>query len=67
MNWPMQLEGGCLPMTAAVRTRIYPQTQTHRNRRPLARRTAAATRGNLNRRARQLRSVEGDAVGLGAT
>ncbi|MCA1564329.1 MAG: hypothetical protein LC803_01470 [Acidobacteria bacterium] len=28
----MQLEGGCLPKTMAVRTRIYPQTLTHRNR-----------------------------------
>jgi hypothetical protein len=28
----MQLEGGCLPKTAVVRTRIYPQTLTHRNR-----------------------------------
>ncbi|HYG10265.1 MAG TPA: hypothetical protein VD835_09975 [Pyrinomonadaceae bacterium] len=47
MNWPMQLEGGCLPKTVAVRTRIYPQTRTHRNRlRAHTQRTQAAPHGN---------------------
>lgn len=56
----MWFEGDCLPKTAIVRTRIYPQTRTHRNQLRAPRAARAAMLANARQPACQAWQLRDD-------